>query len=147
MKYSTRLSDSVHILAYIYLNPDGDLSSSAIARSINTNPSYVRQLIMPMKKRGLITSARGTAAPQLAKNPSKITLFDIYRAAEGKKPLIHCDDNVNPDCSVGVNIQLSLRDCFDKVQKKAEKALKNITLLDVVDKYNLRVADNPTKKV
>ena len=41
MKYSTRLSDAVHILAFIALNPNGSLSSSSIAESIHTNPGCV----------------------------------------------------------------------------------------------------------
>ena len=31
MKYSTKLSDAVHILAFIAINQDFDLSSTAIA--------------------------------------------------------------------------------------------------------------------
>ena len=45
MKYSTRLSDAVHILAFIALYPDCDLTSNKLAESIQTNPAYVRQLI------------------------------------------------------------------------------------------------------
>ena len=42
MKYSTRLSDAVHILAFIALYPDCDLTSNKLAESIQTNPAYVR---------------------------------------------------------------------------------------------------------
>ena len=42
MKYSTRLSDAVHILAFIALSPDCDLTSNKLAESIQTNPAYVR---------------------------------------------------------------------------------------------------------
>ena len=31
MKYSTRLSDAVHLLLFIHLEPDADLSSAAVA--------------------------------------------------------------------------------------------------------------------
>ena len=44
MKYQTRLSDAVHILAFIALYPDCDLTSNKLAESIQTNPAYVRQL-------------------------------------------------------------------------------------------------------
>lgn len=46
MKYSTRLSDAVHILAFIALSPDCDLTSNKLAESIQTNPAYVRQLMV-----------------------------------------------------------------------------------------------------
>lgn len=51
MKYSTRLSDAVHILTLIALNESPTLSSGAIAESIHTNPSYVRQFMAKLKIR------------------------------------------------------------------------------------------------
>ena len=45
MKYSTKVSDAVHILAFIVLNPRGSLSSDSIAESLHTNPGCVRQLM------------------------------------------------------------------------------------------------------
>lgn len=52
MKYPTRLSDSVHILAFLALAPDADLSSEKIAQSVKTNPAYVRQLMSALRKGG-----------------------------------------------------------------------------------------------
>lgn len=45
MKYSTRLSDAIHLLIFILLNPKENLSSSAIAESIKANPAYILKLI------------------------------------------------------------------------------------------------------
>ncbi|MGZ1170449.1 transcriptional regulator [Lactobacillus delbrueckii subsp. bulgaricus] len=44
------MSDAVHLLAYIEIFPDDDLSSRTIARSIVTNPSMVRSLMMDLRK-------------------------------------------------------------------------------------------------
>ena len=63
MKYSTRLSDAVHILAFIALNPNGSLSSSSIAESIHTNPGCVRQLMSALRRAGLISSVKGHPRP------------------------------------------------------------------------------------
>ena len=51
MKYSHRLSDAVHILTYIGATEivEDDLSSRAIAGSINSNPSLVRRLMSSLK--------------------------------------------------------------------------------------------------
>ena len=56
MKYPTRLSDAVHILAFIALYPDCDLTSNKLAESIQTNPAYVRQLMSALRKGGLLVS-------------------------------------------------------------------------------------------
>ena len=79
MKYPTRLSDAVHILAFIALYPDCDLTSSKLAESIQTNPAYVRQLMSALRKGGLLISVKGHPRPALAREPEKITLLDVYR--------------------------------------------------------------------
>ena len=135
MKYPTRLSDAVHILAFIALYPDCDLTSNKLAESIQTNPAYVRQLMSALRKGGLLVSVKGHPRPALAREPEKITLLDAYRAVEGNKPLLHQDIHTNPACGVGVNIQLVIRDCYDLVQQQAEKAMEAITLQEILDLY------------
>ena len=135
MKYSTRLSDAVHILAFIALNPNGSLSSSSIAESIHTNPGCVRQLMSALRRAGLISSVKGHPRPALTRIPALITLLDVYRAVEGEKPLLHLDTHTNPECGVGIYIQLSLQDYFDQIQESAEKEMKSVTLQDILERY------------
>lgn len=110
MNYSTKLSDAVHILAFIALNPTGSLSSNSIAESLHTNPGCVRQLMSALRRAGLISSIKGHPRPALEISSSSITLLDIYRAVENEKPLLHLDPHTNPECGVGICIQLSLQD-------------------------------------
>ena len=138
MKYSTKLSDAAHILAFIALHLDCDLTSDKIAESVKTNPAYVRQLMSALRKGGLLTSVKGHPRPALAKEPWQISLLDIYRSVEGDKPLLHQDTHTNPACGVGVNIQLALRDCYDLVQARAEEAMDGITLQEVLDRYEAK---------
>lgn len=71
MKYTTKLSDAVHILAFLALSPGQELTSNRIAQSIHTNPAYVRQLMSALRKGGLITSIKGHPAQPLQKIPVK----------------------------------------------------------------------------
>lgn len=135
MKFSTRVSDAVHILAFIALNRNEALTSQRIAESIRTNPGCVRQLMVSLRRYGIMTSVQGHARPALSRAPTDISLLDIYRAVEGGKPLLHLDTHTNPECGVGVNIQLALQDYFDKVQNRAEDEMSRITLQDVLDRY------------
>lgn len=135
MKFSTRVSDAVHILAFIALNRNEALTSQRIAESIRTNPGCVRQLMGSLRRYGIMTSVQGHAKPALSRAPADISLLDIYRAVEGGKPLLHLDTHTNPECGVGVNIQLALQDYFDKVQNRAEDEMSRITLQDVLDRY------------
>ena len=88
MKYSTKLSDTVHVMVLIAINQEKSLSSASIAH----------------------------ARPSLSKPADQITLLDIYKAVEGDKPLLHLDTHTNPDCGVGINIQLSLQGFYNEIQ-------------------------------
>ena len=50
MKYSTKLSDTVHVMVLIAINKEKSLSSASIAESVHTNPGFVRQLMLKLKK-------------------------------------------------------------------------------------------------
>ncbi|MCI9175530.1 MAG: Rrf2 family transcriptional regulator [Lachnospiraceae bacterium] len=139
MKYSTRLSDAVHILVFIQQSNSATVTSSDIAASIYTNPSYVRQIMAQLKAAGILLSSRGQATPELAKPASEITLLEIYKAVEKEKPLLHLDTHTNPECGVGVNIQLALADYYAKIQKDAEHSMKKITLQDIITSYLQRI--------
>lgn len=140
MKYSTRLSDAVHIMVFIHQSCSSTVSSSDIATSIQTNPSYVRQIMAQLKAAGLISSSRGQATPELGKAPEKISLLEIYKAVEKEKPLLHLDTHTNPECGVGVNIQLALADYYSQIQNDAESSMRNITLQDIINSYLERIS-------
>lgn len=138
MKYPTKLSDAVHVLAFLALHPGAELTSQRIAESVQTNPAYIRQLMSALRKGGLLTSVRGHPRPTLSREPAQMTLLDAYRAIEGEKPILHQDTHTNPACGVGVNIQLALRDCYDEIQRAAEARMASITLQDIIDTYRLK---------
>lgn len=132
MRYSHKLSDAVHILAYIEIYHEGDLSSTAIAQSIESNPGLVRRLMAALRSAGLLATQQGTATPTLTRAPAAISLLDIYRAVEPDATLLHVDDKTNPQCIVGGNIQDTLRAAYDQVQRAAEDQLAVITLASLI---------------
>ena len=142
MKYPTRLSDAVHILAFLALHPGANLTSERIAESVQTNPAYVRQLMSALRKGGLLTSVKGHPRPALTRDPAQITLLDAYRAVEGDKPILHQDTHTNPACGVGVNIQLALQSFYMDIQQAAENRMRQITLRDILDQYHARVKES-----
>lgn len=135
MKYSTRLSDAVHILILIAVNPLDSLSSTSLANSIQTNPCFIRQLMMLLKHHGLILSRQGRATPQLARPADQITLLDIYRAIEKDKPLLHLGTDSKCPCVAGALIHLAVKDAYEQVQQRAEEEMNAITLQYLIDYY------------
>ncbi|GEO70638.1 Rrf2 family transcriptional regulator [Levilactobacillus acidifarinae] len=128
MRYSHKLSDAVHILAYIEIYHDDSLSSTAIAASVESNPALVRRLMVALRQAHLLTTQQGTSQPRLTRSPSDVTLLDIYRAVEDEPNLLHVDDKTNPLCIVGGNIQATLREAYQEVQHAAETQMAQITL-------------------
>lgn len=133
MKISTRFSDSIHILAYMYIYNDTKLSSQNIASSVMTSPVVVRRIMAALQKASLITTTHGSPNPRLAKSPAKISLLDIYYAVEGHQQLFSVDPKTNPQCIVGGNIQKVLGNYYDEVQNAAMGRLARITLDDVIN--------------
>lgn len=132
MRYSHRLSDAVHILAYVDIYHDSDLSSTAIAASVESNPALVRRLMSALRRADLLTTQQGTAQPRLTREPATISLLDIYRAVEEDGNLLHVDDKTNPQCIVGGNIQETLRGAYSQVQRAAENQMTQISLADLI---------------
>lgn len=92
-----------------------------------------------LRKAGLLKSVTGHPLPELAKDPAAISLLDIYKAVENEKPLLHLDTHTNPECGVGVNIQLALQEFYDKVQKDAEDSMAGISLADIIGRFYERI--------
>ena len=54
--------------------------------------------------------------------------------------MLHLDTHTNPDCGVGINIQLSLQGFYDEIQKTAEGKMNMITLQDIINTYYQRTS-------
>ncbi|MCM3028150.1 Rrf2 family transcriptional regulator [Bacillus safensis] len=128
---NTRLSVAIHILSLV--SSDATLSSEEISGSVNTNPVVIRRISSDLKKAGILTSKVGIRGSSLTRDPSEITLFDIYTAVHLEKELFSIHNNPNPKCHVGEKIQDTLNTTFDSVQKAMENELKSKTLQDVIN--------------
>lgn len=144
---SHKLSDALHILAYIEIfgkegadsqigadgeAPGADLSSASIARSVESNPGVVRRLMAALSKAGLLETRPGSAQPRLARAGADISVLDVYRAIDGEERLLHVDPKTNPACPVGGAIQGVLDDVYAKIQADAEASMAAMSLDSIV---------------
>lgn len=142
MKKSVRLSNAVHLMTLIALNPFDNLSSQRLAKSINTNPSFIRQIMSQLRQADLLTSIKGHVEPKLTKDPAQISLYDIYKAVDDTR-LLNIDTQIDPSCGPGQNIQLSLADYYDQIQAQAEQQMHSIKLADILAQYQERLEKHP----
>jgi len=87
MAVNTQFSIAVHILAGLACGCDQEgVTSSHLAASVNTSPSFVRRTLAKLSKAGLVETTTGKAgACWLAKDAKNISLLDIYEAVDAPK--------------------------------------------------------------
>lgn len=130
--YSSRFTIAVHTLLCIERFRGGyKLTSDFIAGSVNVNPVIIRRVIGQLKKAGLVTTEAGVGGTDLTRDPSGITLADIFTAVEGDESLFHFHEQPNPECPVGRSVQAVLGARLEHLEKTMADELASVTLADL----------------
>lgn len=135
---SSRFSIAVHTLSLIAVVPN-ECTGDFIAKSVNTNPVIIRRIMSKLKQAGLIEVRPGVGGASLLKDPSDITLLDIYRALEVVEDgeLFNFHKNPNPNCPVGSMIEQTLRAELIEAQLAMEQRLKRVTIQQMMDQVKV----------
>ncbi len=106
MLTSSRFVVAIHALIVLARNPStGPVCSSAIAKSVHTNPVVIRRLMAELERAGLVHSFAGRAGGfELKRTASEISLADIYEAVEDKSVFrMHKTDPMS-ECPIGAQL-------------------------------------------
>ncbi len=132
MKFSTRTTYGLRAMINLAKrSKKGSVSLAVIAKDEGISLKYLEKLFSDLKKAKLVKSEIGaTGGYKLAKNASKITVYDIIKALEGDITPFHCLSasgkiNCSAKCNCGATIVLI------KVQEAMKKTLKNIKLSEL----------------
>jgi Rrf2 family transcriptional regulator, repressor of oqxAB len=94
-------------------------TSKVLADGLGANPSFVRQLLVPLRRDAIIDASVGKGGGlRLARPAASITLRDIYASITGEKRFLPARPAV-PRCRVSANIE----PLFEKVAADADRAL------------------------
>jgi Rrf2 family transcriptional repressor of oqxAB len=116
------------------------LSSTQLARSLNTNPSLVRKLMVPLVQDGLVASIKGRGGGvRLGRSADQITLGEIYRSSIGDKPLWAPRPEGPRECLVTNHSAEYFVRLTDETEAAVLGALADRTLADSLDE--LRAID------
>ena len=124
---------ATHVMTVLAVHRDqGRVTSAQIARSINTNPAFLRTLLGQLREAGLIDISLGKGGgARLARAASRVTLADVYRAVE-KRPAIQMHRCApNKTCVVGRNILPLLDEVVADVETAALRRLAGTTVADL----------------
>lgn len=133
MANNTQFSIAIHILTALACGCDKDVTSSAIAMSVNTSPSFVRRVLSKLSKSGLVETTTGkTGHTRLAKEAKQISLLDIYEAVDAPKAFAIHDYAEQKACVVSCHIKAALDKALGKTQKAMESSLAETSLAQIV---------------
>lgn len=126
-RYAVRI-----LLGIARYQKSGPVSKKIIAGEECISADYIEQIIVPLKNEGLVRGLRGVKGGfVLAKDPAKITVYDILRASEGEMSLVDCERN---DCHGRDKNLCVTRPVWEGAAAVLEAYFSKITLKDLLDK-------------
>jgi Rrf2 family protein len=136
MKVSTRGEYGVRAMVALAKNyGDGPMSISAVARESSVPYAYLEQLIVPLRRAGLVESKRGAQGGYvLSRSPEEMRIGEIYRVMEGPVAPMECvsEDESEQTCPLIDNCET--RPVWLKVRDSIVDAIDSMTLADLVSK-------------
>ncbi|CAD0223837.1 Rrf2 family transcriptional regulator [Chryseobacterium sp. D764] len=133
---NTRFATAIHIMTLLAKSPQEWLTSEWIAGSINVNPVIIRKEISVLREAGLMISRQGKeGGSQLGKNAELITISEIYKAVKNTEVLGKKNQNPNPACSVGKEINVHLNTLFEETDHLVVKFLGDKSLQEFADQF------------
>jgi Rrf2 family protein len=133
MATNTQFSIAVHFMTALGMNSPKSVTSSRLAQSVNTSPSFVRRTLSKLSKAGLVHTTTGkNGACSLARTPKAISLLDIYEAVESPKAFAIHQYPEDETCPVSCNIKPVMEKVLKKTQRSTEESLGKVSLADVI---------------
>lgn len=138
MATNTQFSIAVHIMAGLGFLCGSDVTSTDLATSVNTSPSFVRRVLAKLSKAGLVITATGKGGTcRLGRPAEKITLLDIYLAVDAPKAFAIHKYPEQKICPISCRIKSALEGVLDKSQQSLTSTLRKITLAEVISEMKL----------
>jgi Rrf2 family protein len=111
---------------------EGLITTASIASREGIPEPFLDQLMILMRKAGLVRSVRGPqGGHQLAKDPGEITLADVVLALEGSLTPIECLEHAE-GCAKGP--RCAQRAVWQEVQSTVEGILRRVTLRELAER-------------
>jgi Rrf2 family protein len=140
MKVSTRGEYGVRaMVALAHHYGVGPMSIAAVAKESSVPYAYLEQLIVPLRKAGLVESKRGAQGGyQLTRPPDEVKVGEVYRVMEGPVAPMECvsEDESEQTCPLIEGCET--RPVWLKVRDSIAGVLDSMTLADLVNQGNAR---------
>ncbi len=119
---------------------DEPVMTKEIAEKQNLPSTYLEQLMLTLRKAGLVNATRGAKGGYvLAKEPQSISLAEIVEALEGPIDIADCNDV--PNCCFDAQMCV-LKQIFDEANNALRNVFENITLAELAEQQLYRETQN-----
>lgn len=133
---NTRFATAIHIMTLLAESPQEWLTSEWMAGSISINPVIVRKELSVLREAGLIVSRQGKeGGSRLAGNAEEIHISAIYLAVKNTEVLGKKNNNPNPACPVGKEINDHLKTLFSETDQLVLNFLGKKSLKEFCDQF------------
>ena len=113
----------------------GPVSALTLSRQQGISPSYLEQIVVLLKKAGLIKGSRGACGGyELSRPPEEIDVGTVLRALEGGTDIVDCVGTEN-DAECTNACRCSARPLWIKLQSKINEVLSTTTLKDMAENH------------
>lgn len=127
---------AIHVLSALAYHAGELVGSDDLAKSVGTNPSFLRGLIGKLKEAGLVETQMGKGGgTRLAREAGKITLKDIYLATESGPGLKTHECCATARCPVQAGMTTLLADINARVETAVQSELVKTTVADLLSGY------------
>lgn len=141
MKLSTRSRYGLRAMLVLAMHAgDEPLMTKEIAERQNLPATYLEQLMLTLRKAGLVVATRGAKGGYvLARDPSTMTLADIVECLEGPLDIADCADV--PNCCFEPDA-CALKDVFSNANQALYNVFHSYTLAGLAEDQASREAGN-----
>lgn len=141
MSYSLSFSKAVIVVIFIsdkIRQKQFDyLSTTKIAKIINIPKPTLVKILQSLSQEGIIETKEGKQGGiRLAKDPSKITVLDIFNAIEKGKSLFHTSFNILAEGKRPNKAQKSLSKLLNETEKEMKNNLSKKTISKILEEMS-----------
>ncbi|RWR03638.1 transcriptional regulator [[Pantoea] beijingensis] len=109
-------------------------TSAILAYGLEANPSFIRKLMVPLTRDGIIVSTLGrNGSIHLGRAPDKITLRDIYVSVIEDKRIWAARPDVAARCVVSANACWYFKLIVDEAEQASLDVLERRTVADALE--------------
>lgn len=134
MKITSKSHYGVQVMAGLaHFWGQGPVSLSTIAKSERISHDYLEQLMISLRRHGLVEAKRGVQGGYLlSRKPSKINLGEIIQALDGEMAPVSCVSKAGKAVCPN-ELSCQSKKAWKKVQASFLKALSSVSLKEVVE--------------